>query len=114
MNTEQNHEAFEQAYNRIFRGQAINTKKMADCELLWDAAFKYARAALQSQDREDAERLDWLDECNLKRRMGWAVGVAPVGAVSIQSVVTLGRDPTLIREAIDHARRIEGEKNADV
>lgn len=67
------------------------------------------RAALQSQDREDAGRLDWLDASNKKHRMGWSVGVAPAGNVSITSVVTLRRDPTPIREAIDHARRAEGE-----
>lgn len=55
------------------------------------------------QDREDAERLDWLDKTNSKFKMGWSVWVAPAGNVSISSIIQPVRVVT-IREAIDAAR----------
>ena len=86
-------------------------------------AFKAGRAATQSQDREDTERLDWLrdNSCDLR-----CIDV-PTGFddYSIQWRVIehhmakphereIGRsfedDP---RAAIDHARRIDGGSNAD-
>lgn len=54
------------------------------------------------QDREDAERLDWLDQTNSKFKMGWRVGIAPAGNVSIGSIIQPVRVVT-IREAIDAA-----------
>lgn len=66
-----------------------------------------ARAALQSQDREDAERYRYIK------------GQMETGAVSTQlplerSVYWIGShvdcgDVRFIDEAIDHARRIEGD-----
>lgn len=56
------------------------------------------------EEGKDAARLDWLDETNLRRKMGWKVGRAPAGSVSIMSVIFLGDEgPTPIREAIDAA-----------
>lgn len=54
---------------------------------------------------KDAERLNFMDR-NLKMRMGWSVGVALAGNVSIQSVISTRR-PTSIRDAIDAALRGE-------
>lgn len=51
----------------------------------------------------DAERLDYLDK-NLSMKMGWIVGVAPAGNISITSVIYLGGEPQTIRDAIDGAR----------
>ena len=63
----------------------------------------YAEPVSGAGDAKDAERLDWLDR-NLGMKMGWRVGVAPAGNVSITSVVQLGGgDPTPIRAAIDAA-----------
>ncbi|MFA5633420.1 MAG: hypothetical protein WC997_18170, partial [Porticoccaceae bacterium] len=68
--------------------------------------FSAALAALSSvQDREDAQRLNWLDAQNARFRMGWRVGQAPAGNVRIDSVIVTGRSkPASIREAIDAAR----------
>jgi hypothetical protein len=51
----------------------------------------------------DAKRLDWIDVQNAPLQMGWRVGVAPKGNVSISSVIQLGGKVTSIREAIDAA-----------
>lgn len=57
-----------------------------------------------SQEQRDAARLDWLDATNQRFRMGWKVGKAPAGNVSVQAVIQLGSGPlTSIREAIDKA-----------
>lgn len=48
----------------------------------------------------DARRLDWLDG-NLKMRMGWNVGVAPAGNISVGSVIG---SRVSIRDAIDAQR----------
>ncbi len=53
---------------------------------------------------EDTARLDWLDAQNIPMRMGWDVGKAPAGNVSIRSAVFLGREIVSIRAAIDAAR----------
>ena len=50
----------------------------------------------------DTERLDFLDT-NKRFRMGWNVGAAPAGNLSIQSIITGGKP---IREAIDAARHL--------
>ena len=87
--------------------------------------WREGRTALQSQDREDTERLDFLSRADI---MGcslvsdddgrWAFsdsGVAPVppeggftGDVSIVSWVKADMWKESPREAIDHARRIGG------
>src|SRR5690606_11192646 len=88
-----------------------------------------ARAALQSQDREDAERLDWLDSMNAKlnsnygttyrwklvlspnvvRLMSGAGGNGHVAAIDLHDSEAHGA--LSCREAIDHARRArEGEQ----
>jgi len=54
--------------------------------------------------RADRDRLNWLDANNVPKRMGWAVGIAPAGNVSVSSVVFLGSEPVTIRGAIDAAR----------
>lgn len=60
-------------------------------------------AAPSDRDREDAERLDFLDRTNAPFKMGWSVGTAPAGNVSVQAVIQLGREITPIRAAIDAA-----------
>lgn len=63
-----------------------------------------------TQDREDAQRLDWLDAQNARFRVGWHVGRAPAGNVRINSVIVTGRSKlTSIREAIDAARAAKEE-----
>lgn len=62
-----------------------------------------ARAAIQSQDREDAERLDWIEK-NARRDPDMG-GNHTWWPTSFNKAI---RGPSL-REAIDHARRIEGE-----
>lgn len=49
---------------------------------------------------QDAKRLDFLDTNVHRFRMGWRVGAAPVGNLSMQSII-MGGLP--IREAIDAA-----------
>jgi hypothetical protein len=56
-----------------------------------------------SADAVDAQRLNWLDQTNERFKMGWRVGIAPAGNVSIQRVIELGEDKTSIRAAIDKA-----------
>ena len=51
--------------------------------------------------RADAERLDFMDS-NRKFLMGWEVGIAPVGCISVRSVI---HGPLSIREAIDAAMK---------
>ena len=75
-------------------------------------AARYVSGAMKMLDRalaalpvavgagEDAELLDWLDAANLKMRMGWKVGKAPAGNVSVTSIIFLGSEPVPIREAI--------------
>lgn len=60
------------------------------------AASTSQEPAVQAQD---AARLDFLDT-NAKFRMGWRVGAAPVGNLSVQSIIMGGKP---IREAIDEA-----------
>lgn len=52
----------------------------------------------------DAERLNFLDRINARFRMGWKVGIAPAGNVSVQSVIHAAGRVIGIREAIDAAR----------
>lgn len=71
------------------------------------AALIEREAALVAEVEElraDAERLGWLDAQNISKRMGWKVNVAPLGNVSVQSVIFLGSEPVKIRDAIDAAR----------
>ena len=49
---------------------------------------------------EDAARLDFLDTNVHRFRMGWEVGAAPVGNLSVRSIIMGGKP---IREAIDAA-----------
>jgi Lar family restriction alleviation protein len=52
----------------------------------------------------DAARLDFLDRTNARFRMGWKVGKAPAGNVSVQSIIHAVGRVIGIREAIDAAR----------
>ena len=74
-----------------------------------------ARAALQSQDREDAERLDWLEAQAQTSRTGVSIDYvydAQDGYVNEKGyrfmrhrfIGPLGKTA---REALDHARRVE-------
>ncbi|AEC22257.1 hypothetical protein PT7_P021 (plasmid) [Pusillimonas sp. T7-7] len=60
------------------------------------------RAALQSQDREDAERIDFMEKEWFYRDPNG------VWTFSFNECWEAGRHENL-REAIDHARRVEGE-----
>lgn len=64
---------------------------------LWEA-YQAGRAALQSKDAEDGERLDWL----LRQLPGDAIRYC-VGVIADTA------DIDEFRAAIDHARRVEGE-----
>jgi hypothetical protein len=72
-------------------------------------------ASLLKVLKEDAARLDWLDEKNKRFRMGWKVGMAPAGNVSVQSVIFAAKamTPTPIREAIDAQRLGRGKENGN-
>lgn len=64
-------------------------------------------AALQSQDREDAERLDWLiehiNDIDIDEgHRGWFI-------LERGTSNYITEDNKTAREAIDHARRIEGD-----
>lgn len=68
---------------------------------LWARVYRAMHAAAPSKpsvsaDAQDAKLLDFLDT-NAKFRMGWEVRVAPVGNLSIASVIMGGKT---IREAI--------------
>lgn len=64
------------------------------------------------QVAQDSARLDWLDNQNLHRRMGWEVQTAPAGNVVVRTVIFVGgKPPAPIREAID-AVRARGEGGA--
>lgn len=67
-------------------------------------AERDAQAKRIAELEADRDRLDWLDANNIPKRMGWAVGTAPAGNVSVSSVVFLGSEPVTIRAAIDAAR----------
>jgi hypothetical protein len=61
---------------------------------------EFARAILQSSERDkDEARLDFLDS-NEKFKMGWQVRAAPAGNLSVTSIIMGGKP---IREAIDAA-----------
>ena len=66
---------------------------------IYRRALYAAPAAVVASD--DAARLDFLDR-NAKFRMGWEVGAAPMGNLSVQSIIMGGKP---IREAIDAAIR---------
>jgi hypothetical protein len=69
-----------------------------------DAVPEFVKAQVQALSL-DAGRLDWLDDQNRRFRMGWRVGIAPAGNVSVGNVIELGSKapPTTIRAAIDAA-----------
>jgi hypothetical protein len=77
------------------------------CEVKADVLALIAAAAPVSQaveqpadDAEDAARLDFLDTNVHRFRMGWEIGAAPVGNLSVRSIIMGGKP---IREAIDAA-----------
>jgi len=63
---------------------------------------------LEAAER-DAERLNFLDACNLPMKMGWNISMAPMGNVSAQVIIQLGGKVTPIRQAIDAAMQESGE-----
>jgi len=86
----------------------------------WAAVLKFvplvAAAAPVSQaveqpadDAEDAARLDFLDTNVHRFRMGWEIGAAPVGNLSVRSIIMGGKP---IREAIDAAMSATKQEDA--
>lgn len=96
-------------FHRATSDGSLDSDGVADIKaglsaVLCNLAVAAGRADAQSADRVDAERLDWLDAQNLRFKMGWKVGKAPMGNVSISSVIFLGVvAPISIRDAIDAA-----------
>ena len=70
-------------------GELLDEDHWAECESLLLKACA------------DAKRLDFLDG-NLRMKMGWNVGCAPAGNLSVSSVIQPS-GPTSIRTAIDAA-----------
>src|SRR5690554_6033593 len=70
MNIEQERAAFEAWYQHHHGDRDVyaldESGEYADKQVQGAFNVWQARAALQSQDREDAERLDWLDSMNAK------------------------------------------------
>ncbi|MDR8077813.1 hypothetical protein KPA96_19345 [Burkholderia cenocepacia] len=91
--------AYRDALALLGRGEGESSAELAT---IWSAAVAFARAS--SPNADDAARLDWLDTANAPLKMGWQVGVAPAGNVSIRAVIQLGDKLTSIRDAIDAAR----------
>jgi len=56
-----------------------------------------APVAGQPAEPSPADMLDWLDETNKRFKMGWEVGAAPAGNVSVRTIIMGGKP---IREAI--------------
>jgi RNA polymerase-binding transcription factor DksA len=82
----------------FFCGEPIDGKHESDCP-----QATATQPAQTEQALTDGERLDWLDSTNKPFKMGWRVGVAPAGNVSVGSVIQLGDSITPIRAAIDAA-----------
>ena len=104
MNTEQERADFEAWYMREFgvyprRNESGSFKSQYVAAMF--KAWKAGRAALQSQDREDAERYRWLrDPCSgAEHVIFYCRGDYGRGLMS----------GGMLDEAIDHARRIEGD-----
>lgn len=60
-------------------------------------AAPQAPVAGQPAEPSPADMLDWLDETNKRFKMGWEVGAAPAGNVSVRTIIMGGKP---IREAI--------------
>lgn len=68
-----------------------------------EAGEPFRVPAAPDGEARDAARLDFLDQTNARFRMGWKVGKAPAGNVSVQSVIHATGRVIGIREAIDAA-----------
>lgn len=119
MNTEQERAAFEAFASKHGLCVTEDNDLYRSHLVTWMWRAWQARAALQSQDREDAERLDWLEEQAQASRTGVSIDYvydAEDGYVNEKGyrfmryrfIGPLGRSA---REAIDHARRIEGDSH---
>lgn len=71
-------------------GELLDEDQWAECE------------ALLLKACADAKRLDFLDG-NMRFKMGWYVGAAPVGNLLVSSVIQPSGKTTSIRTAIDAA-----------
>ena len=99
MNIEQERAAFEAWFTKTFISGPKDIFTQVVKDIAWEAW--QARAALQSQDAEDAERYRWLrDPCSgAEHVIFYSRGDYGKGLMSGE----------MLDEAIDHARRIEGE-----
>ena len=103
MNTEQER-AFEQILHSIQQAQIPGNDWRRELKLIESAC----RAALQSQDREDAARYRWLRN----RASTEGIGVVHIDYWSEEyrgMAHCEVYDGDFLDKAIDHARRIEGE-----
>lgn len=102
MNTEQERAAFE-----AWRIQHYNYDDLDAFEVSFAfEAFKAGRAALQSQDRKDAERIDWLESVGSVDIVRTRDNKTEVYAPHNDLIYSVAGS---LRAAIDHARRIEEE-----
>jgi len=114
MNTEQlraDFEAwYEQEYSEPIPSEFTSQGFYPDVRVqLLFRCYQAGRAALQSQDREDATRIDWMARQDLDDLCFSIIRDAPHDG---EYCVDAGRGPVFggtFREAIDRARRIEGE-----
>lgn len=74
--------------------------------LYWSCSFEDLKALIERAQQPDKARLDWLDNTNVKFKMGWQVSLAPAGNASLKSIIQLGGGPLrTIRHAIDEAMK---------
>ena len=110
MNTEQGRAEFEAWAQRIgfpVTGKYAETIDVLCAEETFNAGYQAGRAALQSQDKEDAERYRWL-------RKHWFTMTSCYDGGRVEFTTGQPRYSSAteanVDEAIDHARRIEENK----
>jgi hypothetical protein len=54
-----NDEAFEQAYDALFRHRAEDMKHSSDCEEIWNAACRHVAAVAREQEAQPRMGTDW-------------------------------------------------------
>jgi hypothetical protein len=80
----------------LFNGPRLNPAGYEALKQDFAARMRAAPAAPDPDGVRDTALLDFMDR-NLRMNMGWRVGVAPAGNLSVQSVIN---NKTSIRDAI--------------